>query len=227
MRQCRARYRSRRAWRAHNPGRICRRRALHGRSVRSCRKGQARPAAPRAARAVLGPRDAGRLLSRMHRVQISRGSGRAQKPAARQSYLRLRGPNRNVLASRYSWSLLEFRSGISEIAANSVDHIIVLGDAHLRRILRSYAHYYKKSERIGRLIEMHRYLARFSGPEANSDTHCFAHSITTPSMPEKLPRFPSSQTALAAATLLRGTEFLDAETGRLKSARETGSVPGD
>jgi hypothetical protein len=62
-----------------------------------------------------------------------------------------------------------------------VDHIIVLGDAHLRRILRSYAHYYKKSERIGRLIEMHRYLARFSGPEANSDTHCFAHSITTPS----------------------------------------------
>src|ERR1035441_6485003 len=45
--------------------------------------------------------------------------------------------------------------------------------------------------------------------------------------PEKLPRFPSSQTALAAATLLRGTEFLDAETGRLKSARETGSVPGD
>jgi hypothetical protein len=62
-----------------------------------------------------------------------------------------------------------------------VDHIIVLGDAHLRRILRSYAHYYKKSERIGRLIQMHRYLARFSGPEANSDTHCFAHSITSPS----------------------------------------------
>src|SRR6266851_2285388 len=42
-----------------------------------------------------------------------------------------------------------------------------------------------------------------------------------------LPRltiFPGRQTVLAIETLLRGTEFLDAETGGQKSARETARV---
>jgi hypothetical protein len=38
---------------------------------------------------------------------------------------------------------------IGSIRRECMDHIIVLGEAHLRRILKSYAHYYNGSERIG------------------------------------------------------------------------------
>jgi hypothetical protein len=40
---------------------------------------------------------------------------------------------------------------IGSIRRECVDHVIVLGEAHLRRILKSYAHYFTttRSERIG------------------------------------------------------------------------------
>src|SRR5256886_8694051 len=103
MRPRRARCRSRRAWLARSLDRICRRCARPGRSVRSYRKLQVRSSAQRAAPAVPGPQDAARLLSQTHRTRISRGNGRARKPAPQQSCLRLRGPSRNVLASHRSW----------------------------------------------------------------------------------------------------------------------------
>ena len=80
-RRRRARNRSRRAWRARNPDRICRRRARRGRSGRWCRRRQARPAASRAARARRDPPDAAPQLSRTCRGRISRGNGRARRPA--------------------------------------------------------------------------------------------------------------------------------------------------
>ena len=48
---------------------------------------------------------------------------------------------------------------IGSIRRECVDHIIVLGEAHLRQILRSYARYYKH---IGHWIKMRQSLARFS-----------------------------------------------------------------
>ena len=42
--------------------------------------------------------------------------------------------------------------------------IIVLGEMHLRRILRSYADYYNVSELIDPWTRMRRFLARFSEP---------------------------------------------------------------
>jgi hypothetical protein len=46
-----------------------------------------------------------------------------------------------------------------------VDHIIVLGEEHLRRILKSYADYYN-CDRTHRSLnkDMRRFLARFSEP---------------------------------------------------------------
>src|SRR5713101_4827132 len=51
---------------------------------------------------------------------------------------------------------------IGSIRRECVDHFIVLGEAHLRRILRSYALTF---EHIGHWIRMRQSLARFSGPE--------------------------------------------------------------
>src|SRR6202166_4386086 len=51
---------------------------------------------------------------------------------------------------------------IGSIRRERLDHIVVFGEAHLRRILRSYA-----SEHIGHSIKMRRPLARFSGLESS------------------------------------------------------------
>jgi transposase InsO family protein len=51
---------------------------------------------------------------------------------------------------------------IGSIRRECVDHFIILGEAHLRRILRSYALTF---EHIGHWIRMRQSLARFSGPE--------------------------------------------------------------
>jgi hypothetical protein len=45
-----------------------------------------------------------------------------------------------------------------------VDHIIVLGEMHLRRVLKSYADYYNGTRTHLSLTRMRRFLARFSEP---------------------------------------------------------------
>jgi hypothetical protein len=56
---------------------------------------------------------------------------------------------------------------IGSIRRECVDHIIVLGEVHLRRVLQSYAAIITTSERIGHWTRTRRFLARFSGPEAS------------------------------------------------------------
>jgi hypothetical protein len=51
---------------------------------------------------------------------------------------------------------------IGSIRRECLDHIIVLGEVHLRHILQSYARYYNESERIDHWIRMRRSLAKFS-----------------------------------------------------------------
>jgi Integrase core domain len=55
---------------------------------------------------------------------------------------------------------------IGSIRRECVDHIIVLGEAQLRRILISYAAYYNSVRTIGHWTRTRRLFARFSGPEA-------------------------------------------------------------
>ena len=58
---------------------------------------------------------------------------------------------------------------IGSIRRECRDHIVVFGEAHLRRILRSYTRYYNRaSEHIDHWTKIHRFLARYSGPEASN-----------------------------------------------------------
>ena len=66
---------------------------------------------------------------------------------------------------------------IGSIGREYLDHIIVLGEAHLRRILKSYADYYNG-------VRTHRSLnedAPACGPEASNHTPSSADFITTTS----------------------------------------------
>jgi hypothetical protein len=56
-----------------------------------------------------------------------------------------------------------------------LDHVIIRGEAHLRRILRSYAMYY------GLWTKMRRFGGRFSGPESSLQIRSLADFITTTS----------------------------------------------
>ena len=69
---------------------------------------------------------------------------------------------------------------IGSIRCECLDHIVVFGEVHLRRILRSYAHYYNEI-RTHRLLEkMRRSLVRFSAPESSVRTPYSADfTITT------------------------------------------------
>jgi transposase InsO family protein len=53
---------------------------------------------------------------------------------------------------------------IGSIRRECLDHIIVLGDVHLRRILKSYADYYNCDRTHRSLTRMRRFLARFREP---------------------------------------------------------------
>jgi hypothetical protein len=55
---------------------------------------------------------------------------------------------------------------IGSIRRECLDHIIVSGEAHLRRILISYAAYYTPSERIDRCTRMRRFFVRFNRSES-------------------------------------------------------------
>jgi hypothetical protein len=60
-----------------------------------------------------------------------------------------------------------------------VNHIVVLGEAHLCRILRAYARYYNDIRTHRAWIKMRRFLARFSGPESLIPTRSLVGFITT------------------------------------------------
>jgi hypothetical protein len=66
---------------------------------------------------------------------------------------------------------------IGSIRRESVDHIIVLGEVHLRQILQSYTRYY-----TGHWTKMHRSLAKFSESEASNHMPSWADFTIT--MPE-------------------------------------------
>src|SRR3981189_282837 len=74
---------------------------------------------------------------------------------------------------------------IGSIRRECVDHIIVLGEMHLRRILRSYAScdpmlaITTKLEHIGHWIRMRQSLARFSASVSSFHAPSWADFITT------------------------------------------------
>src|SRR5664280_714814 len=69
---------------------------------------------------------------------------------------------------------------IGSIRRECLDHVIVLGEAHLRRILKSYADSTTPSERIGLCTRMRRFLVRFIRPESFVHTRSSAgFTITT------------------------------------------------
>jgi hypothetical protein len=70
---------------------------------------------------------------------------------------------------------------IGSIRRECVDHCVVLSEAHLCRILQTYAGYYITSEHTGHWTKMLRSLALFSGPEASVHTQSLADFITTTS----------------------------------------------
>jgi hypothetical protein len=64
------------------------------------------------------------------------------------------------------------------IRRECVDHFVVLGEAHLRRILRAYARYYNDIRTHWSLDKDAPALARFSGPEALIHTRSLVDFIT-------------------------------------------------
>jgi hypothetical protein len=71
---------------------------------------------------------------------------------------------------------------IGSIRRECVDHIIVLGEVHLRQILQSYARYYAitmTSGRTGHWTKMHQSLVKFSESEASNHTPSLADFTTT------------------------------------------------
>jgi hypothetical protein len=73
---------------------------------------------------------------------------------------------------------------IGLIRHECLDHVIIRGEAHLRRILRSYAMYYNaliKSGHIGLWTKMRRSGGQFSGPELSLQIRYLADFITTTS----------------------------------------------
>jgi transposase InsO family protein len=102
---------------------------------------------------------------RYHRTRRLRAMGIRDKPTAPTS------PWQNSFAERL----------IGSIRRECVDHFVVLGEAHLRRILRPMLAITTTSERTGHWIKMRRSLAPFIGPESLVHTRSLADFITTTS----------------------------------------------
>jgi len=67
---------------------------------------------------------------------------------------------------------------IGSIRRECLDHIVVMGEEHLRRICDPMLAITMRSERTGRWIKMHRSLARLSKPETSNRTPSLADFIT-------------------------------------------------
>jgi hypothetical protein len=70
---------------------------------------------------------------------------------------------------------------IGSIRRECVDHIIVLGEAHLRQILKSYARYYNETRTHIAWISMRPFFARFREPVWSGHLPSWADFITTTS----------------------------------------------
>jgi transposase InsO family protein len=68
---------------------------------------------------------------------------------------------------------------IGSIRRECLDHVIVLGEAHLRWALKSYAHYYNGVRTHRSLARIHRSLARYSAPVSSVHAPSWADFITT------------------------------------------------
>ncbi|MEA2981869.1 MAG: hypothetical protein QOF09_3692 [Alphaproteobacteria bacterium] len=67
---------------------------------------------------------------------------------------------------------------IGSIRRECVDHFIVLGEAHMRRILRVYARYYNEIRTIVHWTKMRQFRARFSVLESSVHARSLADFIT-------------------------------------------------
>src|SRR5271169_2623164 len=84
------------------------------------------------------------------------------------------------------WGWITWQNGFAERLIGSmrrecVDHFIALGEAHLRRILRTYARYYNALERTGHWIKMRRSLVRFGGSVPYAHARSLADFTSTTS----------------------------------------------
>jgi Integrase core domain len=95
--------------------------------------------------------------------------------------LRAMGIRDKPTASASPWQKGFAERLIGSIRRECVDHIIVLGEAHLRRILRSYARYYNGITRIDPWIRIRRLLDRFRESDASNLSPSLADSMTTAS----------------------------------------------
>jgi hypothetical protein len=77
---------------------------------------------------------------------------------------------------------------IGSIHREFIDHLVVLGEAHVRRMLQSYARYYNQSECTDRWTKMRPCLARFSGSDMLYSTRYGVASIISTSESEPLHR---------------------------------------
>jgi transposase InsO family protein len=68
---------------------------------------------------------------------------------------------------------------VGSIRRECVDHVIVLGEAHLRRILQAYARYYNDLRTHRSWTKTRRSRARFSGSVASRRIRSSADCITT------------------------------------------------
>ena len=90
--------------------------------------------------------------------------------------LRAMGIRDKPTASASPWQNGFTKRLIGSIRRECVDHFVVLGEAHLRRILRPMLT--TTSERTGHWIKMRRSLARFSGPESLVHTRSLADFLS-------------------------------------------------
>ena len=76
--------------------------------------------------------------------------------------LRAMGIRDKPMATRSPWQNGFAERLIGSIRRECLDHTIIFGEAHLRRVLRSYARYYNEARPIGRGAKMRRFIASFS-----------------------------------------------------------------
>jgi hypothetical protein len=95
-----------------------------------------------------------------------------QEPIARHGHPRQTYRSRRALAERVR------RKTVGSIRRECFDHVIALGEAHLRGILQAYARYYNDLRTHRSLDKDAPFSRRFSGPEASRHRRCSADCIT-------------------------------------------------
>ena len=109
-------------------------------------------------------------------------------------------PGDETVAKRFTAALEPWQNGFAErligsIRRECVDHVIVLGEAHLRRVLQAYARYYNDLRTHRSLDKVRHSRARCSGSEASRHSPSSADCITTTCESEFSVHTPPVQTA--------------------------------